>query len=168
MPQLKVTVRGGGKIIFGKKELTLVLRKAGQEVAATARASIAKKLTKAQVSRGVVRGASAPGQPPMSRTGELRSSIKTRVWRNGEGVTVSDTAPYASSLEVGAVGGGGKKGSGRKRQHRRRSQSTAKPSSQRVLLARPFMEPALDAKRASIETRMKLAVNDGFAWVREP
>jgi hypothetical protein len=165
MTDLKVTVRGGGKIIFGKKELKAVLRKAGQEVASTARSLISKKLTKAQVRKGVVRGASAPGQPPTSRTGLLRASIKTSVFRNGEGVSIKDTARYAAALQVGAHGGGGKKGSGRTRKQRL---AGAPPSSVRVLLPRPYISAALDAKRSSITARLKAAVNEDVAWVKEP
>jgi len=128
-----------------KKELKKVMRQAGQEIAADARALIRsgnKKLV------------SQSGQPPISKTGKLANSIKLTSKGNGLKVVISDTAPYALFLEAGATGGGNRtKRAGRSKR--------GAATTQRVLEPRPFISVAAESNRSSLERRIAEALNKG-------
>jgi len=98
MALLKITVSPGWTIVAGKQQLRKVMAAAGNEVAATARAMIRA---------GNRKRASRPGEPPHSASGKLARSIRARVWKDSEGVTIRASEFYALFLSLGAKGGGG-------------------------------------------------------------
>ena len=140
--------------VYDKTQLKKVMRQAGQEVAAVAKAMI-------RSSTG------GPGQPPMNRTGDLIRSIKARAIRSGEGVVVTAGAqspqgfPYAVALEGGSEGGG----PGNKRTGAHHVGQYQKHGS-RVVAPRPFLSVALERRQDSLATRIKAAVVDGVAFKR--
>jgi hypothetical protein len=137
------------KVTYEKKETAKVLRQAASEVAKGIRRLI----------RGKGVQPSAPGEPPISKSGKLASSIKVSVTTRNDQVTarIRDVAFYATMLEKGAIGGGGKKGQRNKR---------GKPSTRRVLQPRPFMYRVLDEKASSLTERMQEAIMNDMAFVK--
>jgi hypothetical protein len=174
---LKITVPTGYTIVAGKGPLKAVLRAAGNEVAATARALIR---TGAATKKRAARRAAAAGGPPVGRTGNLARNIKVRLWRDGEGVTVIDTArsaggsgaPYALFLEKGAQGGvgSGRKGvKGLRNSWKRVNRKNIRIAiaGKRVLAPHPFMEPALGQVVANgLTNRVRDAVVNGMKFQR--
>ena len=77
--------------------------------------------------------ASSPGEPPVTDTGQLASSISTTVKRRGTAIVgqINAAAPYAADLEFGTKAMK-KKGGGR-----------------------PFMQPALEKNRPKIRRLFK-------------
>jgi hypothetical protein len=154
---------------FDKKLIKKIMRQAGTELAAAARAILRQSSGSGRIYNGIQ--ASAPGEPPVKRTGELANSIKTKLLRGGMGVSVTDTAVFALSLEAGAAGGGGKKGSGQPRVHQKRSlderiKAAMLKGNNRVLLPRPYLTLALDQKESSIEDRVRRAIQQGIEFKR--
>jgi Bacteriophage HK97-gp10, putative tail-component len=148
-----------------KKELRRALRGAGNEVAAVARSLIKRSQGSGRIYYKPGGGryqASAAGQAPVSRTGNLATSIKVRPGRRGDSVSVRDSAFYALILQAGAKGGSGsgKKGVKGKRNKR------GKVSSQRTLEPRPFLTTALTQREDSIAARVRAAVVDGVKFQR--
>lgn len=135
-----------------KKMFRLSLRQAGQKVAATAR-QLVRSGSRSGLKYGP-RAASAPGEPPASRTGQLARSIKVKVGRSGESVSVRDTAFYALFLEGGAKGGG-KEGTRNKK---------GRAATRRVLEPRPFLSTALRQDEADISVRLYDALANGISF----
>lgn len=154
----KITIDiSGGTLVSDRKSLRKALRQAGQEVANFARAAI-----RGGGGKGKDHKVSEPGQPPANLSGTLARSIKVRLLR-GDGVRIVDTAPYALSLEVGAVGSGS---DSRTRVHRKRTweERVAASDTKRRLLPRPFLSTALDQQENSISDRIRQAVLDGIEF----
>jgi hypothetical protein len=159
---LKVDVLYGGKLFFDKKALQRILMAGGREVAAQARTLIGRKLSASQLRKGVRNKVSVAGTAPNSKSGLLRKSIVTKALRRGKlGARVFDTVEYAKYLETGASGGGFKGGSGKRKR-------SAPPTGNRFMQPHPFLSTAMNMKRPSIDRRVKAAINDGVAWVKEP
>lgn len=143
---------------YDKAALRKTMRAAGAEVASVARALI-RRATQ-----------SVPGGPPMNRKGALAASLKVRPTRDGEGVTVRDTAFYALFLEAGAHGGGGSTvaanmlPAGPKRGKARMKASAVNKA--RVLLPHPFLSTAIEMRETSIADRVRAAVLDGVKFQR--
>lgn len=159
----------GITLVATKGELRKVLRSAGAEVASRARALIRAKGPDRK------KRISTPGQPPVSRTGALVSSISVRLARSGNTVTIIDTANrdggfYARFLETGAKGGGGnvrgnthlaRTGSGKRRMNKSAISTT------RVLLPHPFLSRALgEVAAAGLGERIATAIADGVKLQR--
>lgn len=113
-----------------------------------------------------------PGNPPRNQTGELVKSIK--VYLKKDKVTIRSNAGYSTALEVGAQGGGGdtynksnilpafelnKDGTVKRSANRMKASAISKV---RVLLARPFMNPALEKNEAAIEEILEKATQEGL------
>jgi hypothetical protein len=148
--RLAIVVPRGYTVVYGKKKLKALLRKAGAEVAAAARALVRNSSGSGRSYRGGGHPyrpgayvASAPGQAPVSVGGRLAASIKVRPSRDGESVSIRDLAPEALFLEKGAKGRG-----------------------RRILAPRPFLTVALDQRRASLEERIKASVVDDIEFRR--
>ena len=175
MPQFTISIPPGYSIIAGKTQLRKVLRAAGNEIAAKAKASIRQG---AATKKRSAKRQSIPGQPPVGRTGNLARGIGVTIWRNGEGVTIKDKArsprgsgaPYALFLEKGAQGG---IGSGKKgvtgRSNKKRGRVRVQIVGKRVLLPRPFIIPALEQVVASgLTDRVREAIINGLEFKRAP
>jgi len=162
MALLKITVPPGYTIIAGKTQLKAVLRGVGGEVVARARALIRA---------GSRKHPSAPGEPPRSVSGKLARSIRARVWKDADGVTIRASEFYALFLSLGARGGGGdtsKVGNfipGGLIGLRRMKRSAI--SRKRILLPRPFLGPALDQVIANgLADRVQAAIMSGMKFQR--
>lgn len=194
MINLRIKV-SSGSIVYDKKNLKSVLRKAANEVAGGTRALLRTNAGGGRVYRGSggsskYRGykkghytASAPGAPPSRVTGTLAGSVKVIMFRSGEGVAIRERAFYALFLAAGAQGGigsGNRTGStlstrkanpnaainkfGSRRNVYKRGKLVTIAGS-RVLAPRPSSAAALAARAASIDTRLKAAVNQDIHWV---
>ena len=150
---------------FQKAHLRRVLRAAGNEVAALARANIRRSAGGGRLYRGSGGSkyrpykpghytASGPGEAPVSVTGVLAGSIRVRPFRDGDGVAIRDTAFYSLFLEAGAQGGAGSGKAGVKGKRNKRGGKAGT----RVLAPRPFLTAALDARYASLGARVQAAV----------
>lgn len=129
-----------------KKPAKRVFRKAGAEILAAARAKVRGKAgggRKYSLTAGGTYRASAPGQPPATRTGTLRGSGKVGIYPSGNGFAVRFRAFYAPMLEGGARGPG-----------------------KRVLDPRPFLSAAFEERADSIATRIQAALVDGVEFRR--
>jgi hypothetical protein len=98
MALVNINVPAGWTIVAGKAQVRAVMGAAGNEVAARARAMIRS---------GSRNAASQPGEPPHSVSSKLARSIRARVRKDGEGVTIRASEFYALFLSLGAKGGGG-------------------------------------------------------------
>ena len=144
-----------------------VLRAAGGEIAARARSLIRSG------SKGRNRRVSTPGQPPVSRTGLLASSIKVRASRGGMSVSVIDTAAYRAAyyalfLEKGAKGGGGSvRGNTHLTKSGKRRMNKAAVGRSRVLARHPFLSRALaEVAGAGLGDRIATAIVEGIKFQR--
>ena len=102
--ELKLTVTNWGEVALDKRELTKLMRAAGNDI---------KNKTGRLINQSNGGGrqygahrASSPGSPPARVSGDLRSSLKTFVFKSGEGFAVRARQFYALFLEAGAKGGG--------------------------------------------------------------
>jgi hypothetical protein len=171
MSALTITVPAGWTILLDKKGMRALMRGVGAEIAATARASIRAG---GQTKKRAARRQSVAGLPPVNRTGRLAASIKSRLWRSGDGVTVRDAAAragefYALFLEKGARGGGNPGRNSRQPINPK----TGRPKRakgvymKRILAPHPFMEPALAKVVANgLADRVKTAMMDGMKFQR--
>lgn len=174
MIRLRVTIQPG-RIDLDKRLLRATMRSAGSEVAAVARQLIRASAGSGRLYRG--RRASAPGEPPVGRTGQLAAGLRVKVYKSGEGVTIRDTArsaggsgaPYALFLEKGARGGVGsfKKGvKGRSNWRIGRDRHAGKVGN-RLVMPRPFLTTALQMREASIAQRVAASINGGLKFVKQ-
>ncbi len=159
MIRLDVRVTSAGLVVNQKKKLRATMRKAGAEVASVAKSMIRNSARSGRTYRGSSGSytASSPGQPPANLSGTLVRSIAVRPFKSGEGVAVRARIFYALFLEKGAKGGGKSKRSRNRR---------GAPVTARVLLARPFLETALDSRASSISNRIRAAIVDDVQFVR--
>lgn len=180
MMRVEITVQPG-RLELDKRLLKQTMRAAGNEVAAAARAMV-------RGSSGGGRGyfyqgkrytASAPGQAPVSRSGQLAGGFKVSVYKSGEGFAVRDRVFYAKMLEGGAKGGGGNArggniwragtriGSSRRIRGANRMKTSA-INRNRVLQPRPFLSQALLERRESLTQRIVTSINSGMKFQRLP
>jgi hypothetical protein len=101
-------------------------------------------------------------------SGALRASLKTYVYKTGEGFAVRARQFYALFLETGAQGGGNPYGGrpaasaewrARTKRHRARGRYT-----QRVLEARPFLDRVMKREEPEIERRLRVALEQALTW----
>ena len=153
---------------FDKKRLRAAMRQAGAEVSNAAKAlmrasgggrtyygSGGSRYRPYQSNRRV---ASQAGQAPAVSTRYLMRSLKIYPYKSGEGTAIRATAFYALFLE------GGAKGQSRTGTHKKGQYSRV---GVRVVEPRPFLSVALVAKSASIDTRIKDAVERGIAFKKQ-
>jgi hypothetical protein len=175
---LKLTVTSWGEVALDPKPMRALMRAAGNDV----RSKTARLINKSQGSgrhypahpatpyRGAAPAyrASAPGQPPAAPTNALRGSLRTYVYKSGEGFAVRARQFYALFLEAGAKGGGNRFG-GRAnaaaanraggRRKRARGVYTA-----RVLEPRPFLDRVMDQEAPNITRRLREAFAKSLTW----
>ena len=161
-----------------KKEVRRVMRKAGQEIAALAKAEMrASKGGRVYYKQGS-RVASAPGDAPAVQTKRLMQSIKVRPFKSGLGVAVRATEFYALFLESGAEGGsprgGGTSSDGKRlgvrNKYAKRGGKRVKVATvgKRVLLPRPYLSRALAARERGLAERVGRAIEHGIAFEKLP
>jgi hypothetical protein len=174
MPYLTVEFSGLQIIEFDKKALRKVLSAAGSEIASLAKRNIRRAAgggrtyynsggNKYHPYKTGKYTASAPGSAPVDVTGDLIKSIRSSAFRKGDGVEIRDYAFYSAALEYGAQGGGrrGRKGQQGTRDRKRNTVTS------RILKPRPFLLPALDERRSSIEARIAKAIEQGIDFRKE-
>ena len=154
-------------LALDKKELRKTMRRAGQEVAAAAKALMRASgggRASYKPGKGGRYGASAAGQAPAVATGQLLRSLKVRPFKSGLGVTVRASEFYALFLEAGAQGGGGRKGG--RNLYNKRTRQRLQLVGRRVVAPRPFLSAALEGRRGSLDSRIKAALDRGVAFKR--
>jgi hypothetical protein len=143
---------------FDKALVRKILRQAGNEIKANARALIGRDASGRTYGQHI---ASGPDKPPASLTGRLAASLKVR--QTGDRVTIFDVAEsngfYARFLETGAVGGGGPKGSKNIGREHKRGGAKGKPQTRRVMQPRPFLSTAAEEALPSLGTRISAALS---------
>lgn len=166
---VRVNIRADNRYIltWEKKNAKQTFRRAGAELLQASRRKIAKGKGGGRtyyLTGGGKYQASAPGQPPTSRSGVLRRSGKVFVYRSGTGFTVryGGAGWYSNVLEHGAKGGAGSRHG--KESATRGTRST--PAGSRVMEPRPFLSEAWDEQGASIEARIQDAIVSGIEFRR--
>jgi len=172
---LKLTVSSWGQVMLDKRELSKVMRAAGNDVKTKTARLINKSdgggrhysahpATRYRPAAPPYR-ASSPGQPPAAPTGTLRGSLKTFVYPSGEGFAVRARQFYALFLEVGAYGGA----SGNKRQHRSLGRTVRKAHAKqrgerREMEPRPFLDRVMEQEHTELDRRVRLALSKALTW----
>lgn len=168
MSDLKLTVTSWGEVMLDKRELTKVMRAAGNDVRS-------KTMRLINASQGGGRSywgpagryrASVAGQPPVRVSGDLRGSLKTYVYKTGEGFAVRARQFYALFLEGGAKGGGNPGSRAVKPINRRtgRFMRAKGVYTRRVLEPRPFLDRVMTEQRAELERRVRMALEHALTW----
>lgn len=166
-------VTSWGEIKLDKREMTKLMRGAGNEVKSkTARlinaTSGGGRVTHYRGDKSGTYRASVPGEPPVRASGALRASLKTYVFKTGEGFAVRARQFYALFLESGARGGGNPYGGrsaaaaewrARTKRKRARGRYTT-----RVLEPRPFLDRVMTQEAPEIERRMRDAFDHALTW----
>jgi hypothetical protein len=167
---LKLTVTSWGTVALDKRELRKVMRAAGNDV----KSKTARLINASQGGGRTYFGpagryrASSPGSPPVRVSGDLRSSLKTYVFKSAEGFAVRAREFYALFLEVGARGG--KPGSRRRRSdHRGLSESVRSARARargenRVLEPRPFLDLVMAREANELDRRVRAALEHALTW----
>jgi hypothetical protein len=168
-PIVHIDIPRYAALSLDKKLLKAIMRGAGQEIAGATRSLIRRGQGGGRTyykPGGGKRTASAPGQSPVSDTGELAKSVRVKAYSDGMGVKIIDNAPFALFLEAGAKGGGGPKGNRNKTTAHKRGvkRKILALSSSRVLEPRPFLSVVLDERADSIEARLKSAIMSGVKF----
>jgi hypothetical protein len=113
--------------------------------------------------------ASQPGAPPVRASGALRASLRTYVFRSGEGFAVRAREFYALFLETGAFGGGPGGGSPKRREHSKLSRSVRSARAKargerREMEPRPFLDRVMNQEAPEITRRLRLAFEKALTW----
>lgn len=150
------------------KALKAVMRAAGGEIAALARALIRRSAGGGRVyyRNGRRYTASAPGQAPVKVSGALAAGIKVRPFKSGTGVAIRETEFYGVMLEGGAKGGGGGKGARNKAGRGDKRGRRSMPTTTRVMLPRPFLSTAIKMREASLGERIRDAIVNDIKFKR--
>lgn len=168
-----MTVTSWGTINIDKREMSKLMRAAGNEVKSkTARLINSTdgggRKTHYRGDRQGTYRASMPGDPPVRSSGALRASLKTYVFKTGEGFAVRARQFYALFLEAGARGGGNPYGGRsaaaaewRARAHRKRARGRY---TTRILEPRPFLDRVMEQEAPEIDRRMKAAFDKALTW----
>jgi len=173
MSDLKITVTNWGEVKLDKREMTKLMRAAGNDVKnKTARlinaSSGGGRVTHYRGDRHGTYRASAPGDPPVRASGALRASLRTYPFKSGEGFAVRARQFYALFLEAGAKGGGNPFGgrsadSAAWRAGHRRKRARGRYT-KRVLEPRPFLDRVMNQQAPEIERRMRVAFDKSLTW----
>jgi hypothetical protein len=170
---LKLTVTSWGEVKVDKREMTKLLRAAGNDVKTKTQRLInasggGGRLTHYRGDKGGTYRASSPGEPPVRASGALRASLRTYPFKSGEGFAVRARQFYALFLEAGARGGGNPFGGRpaasaewRARTKRRRARGRY---TTRVLEPRPFLDRVMTQEAPTITARLRLAFDKALTW----
>jgi hypothetical protein len=168
MSDLKLTVTNWGGVMLDTREVKKLMRAAGNDV----RTKTARLINKSQGGghfysspAGRYR-ASTPGDPPVRVSGNLRTSLKTYVYKTGEGFAVRARQFYALFLEAGARGGGNPGGRAVKPINRRtgRRMRAKGVYTKRVLEPRPFLDRVMQQEGPELDRRVRLALSKALTW----
>jgi hypothetical protein len=171
-----MTITSWGEVALDKKELKALMRGAANDVKGKTARLIARKSGSGRTYRGGGGGryrggyraghyqASAPGEPPVAVTGTLKGSLKSYVYKDGDGFAVRERAFYSLFLEAGAQGGGssGRRGTAGHRAQARRHRARA--STSRVLEPRPHLDRVMAQEETRLNQRVRKAFEQGLTW----
>ena len=171
MSDLKMTVTSWGEITIDKSALRKLMRSAGNDV----KTKTARVINQSQGTGRIAYGprgryrASAPGSPPVRVAGDLRSSLRTYVFKSAEGFAVRAREFYALFLEVGARGGGNRfggrpKAAAAERATGRRRRRAKGVYTQRVLEPRPFLDLVMSREAPELNRRVGVALRNALTW----
>jgi hypothetical protein len=173
MSDLKMTVTSWGEVHLDKREMTKLMRAAGNDVKTKTQRLInassgGGRLTHYRGDKSGSYRASMPGDPPVRASGALRASLKTYPFKSGEGFAVRARQFYALFLEGGARGGGNPFGGrpvasaewrARTRRHHARGRYNT-----RVLEPRPFLDRVMQQEAPDITRRLRAAFEKALTW----
>jgi hypothetical protein len=163
---LKLTVTNWGEVALDKRELAKVMRSAGN----TVRSKTARLINASNGGGKRYFGpagryqASSPGAPPVRVSGDLRGSLKTYVFKSGEGFAVRAREFYALFLEVGARGGGNPGANARINRRTGRRMRARGVYHRRVLEPRPFLDRVMNEQADELDRRVRAAIDHGLTW----
>ena len=168
MSDLKLTVTNWGEVALDKRELQKLMRAAGNDIKNKA----GRLINQSQGSGRSYYGpagryrASAPGAPPVRVSGDLRSSLKTFVFKTGGGFAVRARQFYALFLETGARGGGNPGSRSVKPVNRRtgRRMRARGVYTSRVLEPRPFLDRVMTEQAGELDRRVRKAIEGALTW----
>jgi hypothetical protein len=170
---LQIRVTSWGNVMLDKREMTKLMRAAGNDVKTkTARlinaSSGGGRLTSYRGDRHGTYRASMPGDPPVRASGALRASLKTYPFKSGDGFAVRARQFYALFLETGAHGGGnpfgGRSAASAEWRTRTKRRHARGRYTRRVLEPRPFLDRVMAQEEPAIERRMRVAFEQGLTW----
>ena len=164
MSDLKLTITNWGGVALDKRELAKLMRAAGNDI----RGKTARLINQSN-GGGRQYGshrASSPGSPPARVSGDLRASLKTFVFKSGEGFAVRARQFYALFLEAGAKGGGNPGRSAARPVNRRtgRHMRAKGVYTTRVLDPRPFLDRVMAQNAAELDRRVRKALENALTW----
>jgi hypothetical protein len=171
---LQLKVKSWGIFAYDKRAVKALLRGAANDIKSKTARLIARTSGSGRVYRGgggaKYRGtykaghyqASAPGEPPVQVSGTLKGSLKSYVYKDGDGFAVRERAFYALFLEAGALGG--RPGSRAKTASARRQRRKQAPTSARVLEPRPSLDVVMEGEAKNLEKRLTKAFDEGLTW----
>jgi hypothetical protein len=164
---LKLTVTNWGEVKLDKRELQKLMRAAGNDIKNKA----GRLINQSQGSGRSYYGptgryrASAPGAPPVRVSGDLRSSLRTYVFKSAEGFAVRARQFYALFLETGARGGGNPGSRSVKPVNRRGRRMRARGVyTSRVLEPRPFLDRVMTEQAGELDRRVRKAIEGALTW----
>jgi hypothetical protein len=168
MSDLKLTVTSWGEVMLDKRELTKVMRAAGNDVRSKTMRLINASQGGGRTSYGPAGRyrASVAGQPPVRVSGDLRGSLKTFVYKSGEGFAVRARKFYSLFLEAGAKGGGNPGSRAVKPINPRtgRRMRAKGVYTRRVLEPRPFLDRVMTEQRGELDRRVRMALEHALTW----
>jgi hypothetical protein len=165
---LKLTVTNWGTVALDKRELRKLMRAAGNDIKNKAGRLINQSQGGGKQYFGPAGRyrASAPGAPPVRVSGDLRSSLRTYVFKSAEGFAVRARQFYALFLEVGARGGGTPGSRSVKPVNRRtgRRMRARGVYTSRVLEPRPFLDRVMTQEAGELNRRVRRALENALTW----
>lgn len=168
MSDLKLTVTNWGEVALDKREVAKLMRAAGNDVKNKTGRLIAQSQGSGKTYFGPAGRyrASAPGAPPVRVSGDLRASLKTYVFKTGEGFAVRAREFYALFLETGAKGGGNPGARAVKPVNRRtgRHMRAKGVYTSRVLEPRPFLDRVMNEQASELDRRVRKALEGALTW----
>lgn len=168
MSDLQLKITSWGEIMLDKREMTKLMRAAGNDVRTkTARLINASdgggRVYRRSGGGGTYR-ASTAGNPPTRRSGALRGSLKTYVFKSAEGFAVRARQFYALFLETGARGGGNPGSRGRINPRTGKRMRARGVYTARVLEPRPFLDRVMEQEAPNITRRLREAFVKSLTW----
>lgn len=168
MSQLKLRVTSWGDVALDKSGVRKLMRAAGNDV----KNKTARLINQSQGGGKMYFGpagryrASSPGAPPARVSGDLRASLKTYVFKTGEGFAVRARQFYALFLETGAKGGGNPGARAVRPVNRRtgRHMRAKGVYTRRVLEPRPFLDRVMAEQAKELDRRVRAALAAGMTW----
>jgi hypothetical protein len=166
MSDLKLTVSNWGTVALDKREVAKLMRAAGNDV----KNKTGRLINASQDGGRSYFGpagryrASSPGSPPVRVSGTLRASLRTYVFKSGEGFAVRAREFYALFLETGAKGGGNPGTGGPINRRTGRRKRARGVYTARVLEPRPFLDRVIEQEAPELDRRVRKALEAALTW----